>query len=129
MTIPKNYSPMFDKPTSRKSKIAITITSRYISFSSGSLNALGYAPYVVICDDAKKPKTIFAFPSDENAPGAFRFFDKQKNKGIKIIRPQVAETLAETLGLDLKKGTWKIFGTMNDKDGCLVFSSEDAKLM
>lgn len=127
MAVPKNYKKLFDTRTKRITKIALTISPKYVSLSSGALEEMGHKTFVTFATDEKKPKIIFVFPSEEQEDGSFRIYNADKKRSVKIVRPAIAKQLAETLGLDNSNQTWRISGTFDEKDGCLVFDGKNAE--
>lgn len=125
--LPENFNNPFYKANPRESKITLTISPRYISFSTGAYLAMDYAPYIYIATEESKKDTVFVFKADENDKGTFRIWDKQRNKAVKIVRPAIAKQVAELLGLDNSKTTWRIPGIYDEKDDCLIFKGKEAK--
>lgn len=125
--LPENFNNPFYKSNSRASKIILTISPRYVSFSSGAYLAMDYAPYIFIATEEDKKNAVFVFKADENDKGTFRIWDKQRDKAVKIVRPAIAKQVAELLGLDNSKTTWRIPGIYDEKDDCLIFKGKDAK--
>lgn len=125
--LPENFNNPFYKSNSRASKITLTISPRYVSFSSGAYLAMDYAPYIYIATEEDKKNTVFVFKADENDKGTFRIWDKQREKAVKIVRPAIAKQVAELLGLDNSKTTWRIPGIYDEKDDCLIFKGKEAK--
>lgn len=128
--IPDNFKNMFDKPPRKQKRfrrIAITISPKYVSFSSGVYMTFDYAPYVIFTTDESKPKTLFVFPSQKKEQGAFRIVDTKNEKAVKIYQPSVASNLAQLLGLDNSNTTWRVYGEYDEKNGCIVFKGKDAE--
>lgn len=125
--LPENFNNPFYKSNLRASKITLTISPRYVSFSSGAYIAMDYAPYIYIATGKDKKNTVFVFKADENDKGTFRIWDKQHDKAVKIVRPAIAKQVAELLGLDNSDTTWRIPGIYDEKDDCLIFKGKEAK--
>lgn len=125
--LPENFNNPFYKANPRASKITLTISPRYVSFSSGAYLAMDYAPYIFIATEEDKKNTVFVFKADENDKGTFRIWDKQREKAVKIVRPAIAKQVAELLGLDNSETTWRIPGIYDEKNDCLIFKGKEAK--
>lgn len=124
--LPDNFKNPFYKADGKATKIALTISPRYVSFSSGAYLVMDYAPYIIFATDEDKKDTLFIFKADDKDKGTFRIWDTQREKSVKIIRPQIAKQVAQLLGLDNSNTTWRIPGTYDEENDCLVFNGKNA---
>lgn len=125
--LPENFSNPFYKANSRASKITLTISPRYVSFSSGAYIAMDYAHDIYIATEENMKNTVFIFKADENDKGTFHVWNTKQDKPAKIVRPAIAKQVAELLGLDNSETTWRIPGIYNEKNDCLIFKGKDAR--
>lgn len=124
--LPENFSNPFYKDDGRESKIILTISPRYVSFSTGAYLAMDYAHFIIIATEEGKKDTVFIFKADETDKGTFSVWNTKQDKPAKIIRPAIAKQVAELLGLDNSKTTWRIPGIYDEKNDCLIFDGKKA---
>lgn len=124
--LPENFNNPFYKANPRESKITLTISPRYISFSTGAYLAMNYAHDIYIATEKNVKNTVFIFKADENDKGTFHVWNTKQDKPAKIVRPAIAKQVAELLGLDNSKTTWRIPGIYDEKNDCLIFDGKKA---
>lgn len=128
MSKPEGYTPLTQTITrSRKMGIALSVSDKHMTLSKGGAEALGFPENISFAIvDKKGAGDIAIFPEPKKATGTLRCWDVKDGRVRRFTNPKTAQRVAEVLHLDMSKGTWKIPGTYNEKDGCLIFDGKDA---
>lgn len=115
----------------RRGQISLTINDHYLAISKEGARELKLADcdgYVQLATKADKKQTLYAAAATKSDDGAIQLFDVKKNASKKNMSKSNILNVAEVLGLDVDKGTWKIPGTYDKNLNCLVFEGKKARL-